>query len=61
MTDYEQAQLVNYISNAELTDGFEYGFQKLGMGNLGSKLGEVRSRQGRIESFENAQSDVDSL
>ena len=52
MTDYEQVQLATYISNAELTDGFEYGFQKLGMGNLGSKLGGGMSNRGRIESID---------
>jgi len=53
MTDYEQVQLANYISNAELTDGFEYGFQKLGMGNKkGSKLGYGLTNRSRVDSID---------
>jgi hypothetical protein len=52
MTDYEQVQLANYISNAELTDGFEYGFQKLGMGNKGSKLGGGLTSRSRVDSID---------
>ena len=41
MTDYEQAQLANYISQAELTDGFESGLQglKINGGSLANKVG----------------------
>ena len=62
MTENEQAVLANYLSNAELTDGFEFGFQKLGMNNNGGKLGQAawQRRQDR-ESDNFLQSDGDSL
>jgi hypothetical protein len=50
MTENEQAQLANYISNAELTDGFEYGFRS-GMANLGRQRGDGMSIRDRMDSF----------
>jgi hypothetical protein len=52
MTDHEQAVLANYLSQAELTDGFEYGFQKMYKNNLGSKLAAGISQRARIESLD---------
>ena len=65
MTDHEHAQLFNYLSQAELTDGFEYG--KLGKNGFGSKLGALGQsntiKRGRLESSDMHQleSDNDSL